>query len=303
MKGVTNELGICTSQVRTKGPLLVCPLLSSYWGYRNMAYSRVIKHTRCPRCAKLGKDRRGNNLAVYSDGHSYCYGCAYYGHPPDSLVNMGKKLYKYSIDSEKRYEFGNVTRNYRLPDVCLSWLRNYSISDDDIRTHGFFWDAEKSLLVMPVLDADRIVLTASRYFGTNPDYPKYVTKGYKANHFKLINPKDPTDVYVLCEDYLSAIRIGRVANAIPLFGAHAPRELILNLCAKRPRLRFWLDRDKALEAVRQASRARQYIPNCATIVTELDPKEYSDQQIKSIIDESILQPPESLPEQGTLYKV
>ncbi len=258
--------------------------------------SRVIKHTRCPRCAELGKDRRGNNLAIYDDGHSYCYGCAYYGHPPNSISNLGKKLYKYRIDSEKRYEFGDVPRSYRLPDMCLSWLRKYSITDEDIRTHGFFWDSEKYLLVMPVLDGERIVLTVARYFGDNPDYPKYVTKGYKTGHFKLIQPKTVSNVYVICEDYLSAIRIGRYVNSIPLFGAHAPREFILNLLVHSPTLRFWLDRDKALEAVKQAARARQYIPNCATIVTELDPKEYSDKQIKQFINESIQQPTESIPQ-------
>jgi hypothetical protein len=140
---------------------------------------------------------------------------------------------------------------------------------------------------MPVLDGERIVHVTCRYFGDNPDHPKYVTKGYKNQHFKCIFPIVRSNMWVLCEDYISAIRIGRYVNAIPLFGTYCPRELLYRLLPYRPILRFWLDRDKADSAVKQAASARQYIEDCATIVTDLDPKDYTDDQIKVIIDESL----------------
>jgi hypothetical protein len=202
---------------------------------------------------------------------------------------MSKKLYKYKEDSERHYDFSGHSRSYNLPATALAWLRRYRISDLDIVQHGFFWDSDKDSLVMPVLSGDRIVLTASRYFGSNASHPKYVTRGYKTGHFKLIKPKESSDIYVIVEDYLSAIRVGRYANAIPLFGMHCPRELLFSLLPLHPTLRFWLDRNMANEAAKQAARARQWIPNCATIVTDLDPKEYDDNQIKRIIDESVLQ--------------
>lgn len=40
--------------------------------------SKVISRKRCPKCAANGNDTSGNNLAVYDDGHSYCYACEYY---------------------------------------------------------------------------------------------------------------------------------------------------------------------------------------------------------------------------------
>lgn len=38
---------------------------------------RIIK-TRCPNCEKKGRDRKGDNLAIYSDGHGYCFSCGFY---------------------------------------------------------------------------------------------------------------------------------------------------------------------------------------------------------------------------------
>lgn len=40
--------------------------------------SKVVSRKRCPKCAAQGNDTSGNNLAVYDDGHSYCYACEYY---------------------------------------------------------------------------------------------------------------------------------------------------------------------------------------------------------------------------------
>lgn len=37
------------------------------------ARSRVIRKEACPECVKEGRDTAGDNLAVYDDGHKYCY--------------------------------------------------------------------------------------------------------------------------------------------------------------------------------------------------------------------------------------
>ena len=208
---------------------------------------------------------------------------------------MKKKLYKHKV-SENPYHADAFTETctYKLPKECYTWLAKYHISFKDTEQHRFFWDRDKFLMVMPIYDGERMVSSTGRYFGPNPDHPKYVSKGYKTGYFKLISPVTPSPVYVLVEDMLSAIRVGKVANAIPLLGTFAPRELILNLAGKQAVLRFWLDRNKADEAIKQAARARQWVKDCATIVTDLDPKEYSDEQIKGFISASLSQPTDSV---------
>ena len=43
-----------------------------------MSESELIERARCPRCALHGNDTSGDNLAIYSDGHGWCYACHYY---------------------------------------------------------------------------------------------------------------------------------------------------------------------------------------------------------------------------------
>lgn len=42
--------------------------------------STFLHHDACPSCREQGADRKGNNLARYSDGHGYCHACGYYEH-------------------------------------------------------------------------------------------------------------------------------------------------------------------------------------------------------------------------------
>ena len=39
--------------------------------------SKLVKREACPECKKLGKDNSEDNLAIYDDGHKYCYACSY----------------------------------------------------------------------------------------------------------------------------------------------------------------------------------------------------------------------------------
>ena len=40
--------------------------------------SFVVSKEQCPKCADNGADNSHDNLAVYSDGHAYCFACKYY---------------------------------------------------------------------------------------------------------------------------------------------------------------------------------------------------------------------------------
>ena len=40
--------------------------------------SNVIDREQCPACASRGQDSSHDNLAVYSDGHKFCFSCSYY---------------------------------------------------------------------------------------------------------------------------------------------------------------------------------------------------------------------------------
>ena len=42
--------------------------------------SNVINKEQCPACASHGRDNSHDNLAVYDDGHKYCFACEHYEH-------------------------------------------------------------------------------------------------------------------------------------------------------------------------------------------------------------------------------
>lgn len=48
---------------------------------QNKEYSEpskvLVSRQPCPNCRNQGKDRKGNNLALYADGHKYCYSCSF----------------------------------------------------------------------------------------------------------------------------------------------------------------------------------------------------------------------------------
>jgi hypothetical protein len=39
--------------------------------------SFVIRKEQCPRCARAGRDRKGDNLAVYDDESCHCFSCGH----------------------------------------------------------------------------------------------------------------------------------------------------------------------------------------------------------------------------------
>lgn len=261
--------------------------------------TQLVKRDRCPKCYKLGKDRKGDNLAIYADGHSWCYSCGYRHFPPLALLRSRldlppKPSTTVILTTSLQPHMPNATSpkdprprridlsdtdlfSRRLPSVANDWLHKYGITEDEAHANDFRWDARRELLIMPVYHGEQCISYQGRYFGSGK-YPKYHTQTEAAGFFKLF-PQLSTSVYVLVEDYLSAIKVGRFYNAIPLFGSLVPRVLILALLSKRPVLRLWLDNDKAKESVGFANSARQYIEDVGTIITELDPKEYSNEAI------------------------
>lgn len=274
-----------------------------------------MKRSRCPKCAALGNDLSGNNLATYPDGHSWCYACRFY-QPGSSILKLRSSLGSPHSHSESLNLNANprsssptfnslsdsdLSSTYDLTISSRSWLQSYGISKDEIHQAGIWYDTSKDYLVFPIYDGTKLVCYNARYFGPRQAHPKYITWGNKNGFFKLF-PQPKSNIYVLCEDFVSAIKIGRQYNAIPLLGCLIPHKLILSLIPSLPCLRIWLDPDKSQEALVQTQRCLQYHSDCATIVSTKDPKEHTDQEIKDYV-ESSLSRSESISRPNSLPKI
>lgn len=171
-----------------------------------------------------------------------------------------------------------------IPARPLGWLRKYGITDREITHFGIAWNSTDESLVFPVRNASgQLVLTNERYFGSDPKQPKYRTYGHKNDqHLILLHPIN-TDTVVVVEDFISAIKVGRQVSSLALFGATMPGNALKWAVERFKHIRVWLDMDKASQSVLEASKCSQYIEDSRSIITDLDPKEYTNDQISKLL--------------------
>ena len=216
-------------------------------------------HIPCPKCGSR------DNLGEYDD-HYFCFGCKYYKLKND-IHSIRSRIYKTSDDKEIEMlgNFGEIPRN------AMKWLLSYGISQEDIQEFGIKWDVKNQLLVL--LDTARY--WQGRSFSSNK--PKYMSSGSKP--FTIYGRSDKL---VLTEDIVSAMKVCRTREycALPLLGSSLSYEFENEIVDKNFKTVYvWLDRDKAINALRIKRKLQQRGVDSRVIVTDNDPKEYSKGEI------------------------
>jgi archaellum biogenesis ATPase FlaH len=79
----------------------------------------VVRHEACPRCRKNGRDRTGDNLAVYSDDSCHCFSCSYTVPSQAWLEENGYESWVYE-DSEE------VTTKEKITPEELEKIKSYT---------------------------------------------------------------------------------------------------------------------------------------------------------------------------------
>ena len=249
-----------------------------------MNEDRFSHHEPCPRCGS--KD----NLGVWQDGHKFCFGCRYYTPAPDTIDLLKRKT---TMETYKNNGIGHIDTSMYTPTIPtrpMEWLTKYGITKQEIIHYGILWDEEGKSLVFSYRDSNGdTFITNSRYFGTDPLHPKYLTNGHKSRVPYIKNKASPTSI-ILVEDVVSAIKIARFASSCSLLGATVPAEAIKWLSERFKTIRVWLDMDKASQSLLEASKLSQYVHDTRVILTPLDPKEYSNTELLNILfDYKVLQ--------------
>jgi hypothetical protein len=225
---------------------------------------RVVSKQACPRCRENGRDRSGDNLAVYEDGSAYCFSCGY-TKSRTGLVYRKKDNHKhYALPSDLTWE---------MPVNVQKWLYKYLDRNDIIKYRiGYspYWDQ----IVIPI----GLNGYLSRNF--NKDKPKWYFRGDKPTDYII----GDSDKVILCEDILSGIKIAKAGYAAHiLFGTNIPVEVSRTLYKRFSTIKVWLDMDAQKKSLRSVLRLQQFFRNVGTISTQHDPKEYDVDQIKEII--------------------
>lgn len=160
-----------------------------------------------------------------------------------------------------------------LPSHCTQWLKQYGLTNDEIASLEIMWSASTGLLIFPMVEDTTIIgYIGRRFSGTGS---KYVIKGEKTKFTKIYGSGTSL---IFTEDLISAVKVGRVQSALPLFGTY-----LKTLPKGYSKYYLWLDKDKQKSSVEQCRKWRQYGYNINPIITNKDPKEYNEHQIKEIL--------------------
>jgi hypothetical protein len=242
--------------------------------------SHHVRNEPCPKCRELGKDRSGNNLGVYSDGHCYCWSCGYYVPPTGAAkiqeaIRVANPVIAKSIGLPEDVEF-------KLPEVAWKWLQQYSLSKGDIIRHKLMWSESWKRLIFPYFDTTGLLAWQGRYFGDDPKKGKWFSQGDLKSILHICGPAKG-DTLVLVEDTVSAIKVGHHVPCMPIFGSHVSVRTLVRVRRFYGKIIIWLDKDKQIDSVKFSNNARLLGITSTSIITEKDPKEYPHDQLKAIL--------------------
>lgn len=237
-----------------------------------------VKHEPCYNCGSK------NNVGVWSDGSKYCFGCRWkLSHHSLSIKDLKQQLDYQEKQKDKKYANLSLPSDfsYNLPPTPLAWLKKYGLTDKEIYQHRFGWSQERGILIYPAFDSyGNLLLYQGRVF-THPNPLKYDSRGNMDSVDCIFGTSD--NCIVCTEDVVSAIKVSRLLTSICLFGSILSINRIRRLSDRFKRLVIWLDKDKQQYALKARFRAMPYFDNVSVIVTDLDPKEYKDYELKTTL--------------------
>jgi len=242
--------------------------------------SHVIRKEACPACRKLGHDKSGDNLAVYSDGHTYCFRCGN-GTGRKSITTSTKQ------NSTTIVLPSDVTTE--LPIEARDWLRQYQLARLDLLKNHVMWSDKWSRIVFPYFNENELLAWQGRYIPCGKNQveingkapAKWFSQGKIHEIIHPINIKHRHATLV--EDIISAIKISHVCGAIPIFGSSVSTKQILRLKTILDTLTIWLDPDMRSKSIKLAQTCNILGIKTNVIFSDKDPKDHTYEKIYEII--------------------
>lgn len=250
--------------------------------------SRFVGHESCPRCGSR------DNLARYDDGGAFCFGCHYRERPTHApMRHMGN-----TTENDKRYSRPipeDIGHDFRQDAV--EWLASYFVDIPTAIQRGLVWSPRNEQLIYQLGNCWQ-----ARNFGGFwlEKFGKCYTSGDVNECLHIYGTNSPeglrrsgetdrgdgslqADRLVVVEDPVSAMRVGKFVDSMPLLGSHLASARLIALAKLYTCITFWLDSDKYKEARAMEQRAKFMGLSARTIYTAEDPKAYDDQQLQEFL--------------------
>jgi len=163
------------------------------------------------------------------------------------------------------------------PEVRL-WLTQYEIDKQELENNHIYYGAENTI-IFPIYLDKQLLGVQTRFFNSTR---KYTIKGNKLQmSIASLKGGEKSVTLIFVEDILSAIKLSKYCNAIPLFGTYIPLELILRYQGDYKSFKVWLDPDKKKEALKQALMLKAKGFNITPELSfDKDPKEVSHKELE-----------------------
>lgn len=242
---------------------------------------RVIRYEQCPRCNGIGRDTRGDNLGVYSDGSTHCFSCGWHTFP------SGIKRFK-GVDDVQQKAMLPSDFSWEVPTRAWQWVVQYGLPISYWSPFTGYSEAEERLVFRI---GNPLQFSIGRYVGgrIGEGAPrKWYVWGDSHRHCEVVGRADASTV-VLVEDLISAHKVanaGSTLSATPLFGTklHPCHIHYLGTSPSFRRVILWLDKDQEFNVRKTALRLESLINKPVKVVlTERDPKACSYQEISNAV--------------------
>lgn len=254
-----------------------------------MSQNHCVKHTACPNCKRSGNDNGNDNLAVYSDGSSFCFRCGYF----ETTTGIRKLKQAVSMASGRSRK---PVRELQLPsDVtdelsqCATrFLGQYALTENDAKRHTILWSEYNQRLIFPYFDDTGLLAWQGRHLGNEEGKAKWFSQGNLQEVVHLVGNRN-SRICVVVEDIVSAIKVAHCSKVCvnPLFGSHISVKRILQLRYFFDTLVIWLDDDVKTKVVKFASTAQSLGLDTKVVLTSEDPKALNDVQISDILNQKL----------------
>jgi hypothetical protein len=238
--------------------------------------SHFLSHGSCEKCGS--KD----NVAWYSNGSGWCFGCGtYYASSTSPLVDRPNR----SGTKSSRPGNGGIRPppddcNTEFPDVVIKWVSKYDLDASHLIKYDVKWSKSREQLIYFFYGEDSrdSILWQARNFRSGTTHKtRFFTSGSPEKTLAMYYPQQASDTCVLVEDCVSAIKIAMsgCGSGVPCFSAAMSEAKLTRLSERFKRIVVWLDSDKFGDAVKLSNRAKLLGCESNVLHTSYDPKEYN----------------------------
>lgn len=262
-----------------------------------VTWLEIAKNLPCGQSTKIHCCSSTPSMMINHTAHGYnsfCFKCKdkqYESHGDRSIKDINRHKAELEYVSKKVIE---LPRDFTLdiPINKMHWFLQYGIAPELIYDYGIGWSDYFNRIVMPVYNHKNELTSVQMRAvdaGQEPKYLNLSQKGDNRSMFYSEHTRKLKRSIVVTEDILSAIKVGRICNAVAILSSHIGDLRALSLAFQYNKIYVWLDPDKAgrvgaFDAAKQLS-----LSGCADvriIKSVSDPKKHTLADITTYLMEA-----------------